>query len=43
MDGVCFVCLCSTDGVSLVSALSAEAVLSFHLGVDDAGLGCSGM
>lgn len=42
MDDVCFVCLCSADVVSLVSVLSADVVLLFHLGVDDAGLGCSG-
>lgn len=43
MDDVCFVRLCSVDGVSLVSTLSADVVLSLYLGVDDAWLGCSGM
>lgn len=43
MDDVYFVCLCSADGVSLVSTLCADVVLSFYLGVDDAWLGCSGM
>lgn len=42
MDDVGFVCLCSVDGVSLVSMLSVDDVLSFYLCVGDAWAGCSG-
>lgn len=42
MDDVGFVCLCSADGVSLVSMLSVDDVFSFYLCVGDAWVGCSG-
>lgn len=42
MDDVGFGSLCSADGVSLVSVLSEDDVLSFYLRVGDAGMGCSG-
>lgn len=42
MDDVAFVCLCSADGVSLVSMRSVDDVLSFYLCAGDDWAGCSG-
>lgn len=42
MDDVGFGSLRSADGVSLVSVLSEDDVLSVYLHVGDAGVGCSG-
>lgn len=36
-----FVCLCSADGVSLVSMCSVDDVSSFYLCVGDDWVGCS--